>query len=432
MGQIIEAEINRTSLFTPNVLENVSVFRREEIQLGKVVGRGGFGVVREITSIHLSGGNAVCQGALSVRSSQRRFRWESGSARSSSRDPVDVGSSQRELLARKVWSKRTSRYVLKEVEPTLLDTDKVQFLKGLIDLGLEAYYLGSLNHNHVLKLRGMSIDSASESLGYFIVLDQLQEVLSKKLNRWMHEKRASNGITGVVTGGRKNKERLLMERVLVAYDVADAMEYIHRKKIVFRDLKVRGQWLLRLICAMSGKAETYVFSVTSISQHDNIGFDTDNILKIFDFGLAKELQESEFDEETGLYHMTGMTGALRYMAPEVGLLRPYNQKVDVYSWSMLMWYIMALEPPLGMYTQKMFIERVFGKGYRPALKDKWPEGIKSLIREGWDDDHNVRPDFTTIKRRLKAFAKENDSEIAKLMGDDDRSKSSKKLGTERS
>jgi serine/threonine protein kinase len=53
-------------------------------------------------------------------------------------------------------------------------------------------------------------------------------------------------------------------------------------------------------------------------QHDNIGFDADGIVKIFDFGLAKELQESEKGED-GLYHMTGLTGALRYMAPEVGL-----------------------------------------------------------------------------------------------------------------
>jgi serine/threonine protein kinase len=165
-------------------------------------------------------------------------------------------------------------------------------------------------------------------------------------------------------------------------------------------------------------------------QHDNIGFDTDNILKIFDFGLAKELQESEREGDTDLYNMTGMTGALRYMAPEVGLLKPYNQKVDVYSWAMLMWYIMALEPPLGMYTPNMFLDRVFRRGYRPAIKDKWPEGIKSLIREGWDDNCTIRPSFEDIKQRLKEFAREQDPEIHRLMGDDlDRSRS-RPFGTE--
>lgn len=130
--------------------------------------------------------------------------------------------------------------------------------------------------------------------------------------------------------------------------------------------------------------------------------------------MAKELQESERDEN-GLYHMTGLTGALRYMAPEVGLEKPYNQKVDVYSWSMLMWYILALEPPLGLYTPRMFIERVFAKGYRPAIRDKWPEELKNLIRQSWDENHEVRPPFDEIKRRLRAFVREVDPEIASLM-----------------
>jgi len=37
---------------------------------------------------------------------------------------------------------------------------------------------------------------------------------------------------------------------------------------------------------------------------------------------------------------------MRNQAPEVGLGLPYNLKADVYSWAMLMWYIMALEPPV--------------------------------------------------------------------------------------
>ena len=55
----------------------------------------------------------------------------------------------------------------------------------------------------------------------------------------------------------------------------------------------------------------------------------------------------EMDED-GLYRMTKLTGGIRYMSPEVGLGLPYNLKADVYSWSMLMWYIMALEPPVSL------------------------------------------------------------------------------------
>jgi serine/threonine protein kinase len=108
-------------------------------------------------------------------------------------------------------------------------------------------------------------------------------------------------------------------------------------------------------------------------------------LKIFDFGLAKELLNEERAEE-GLYHMTGFTGAIRYMAPEIGLRQPYGLKADVYSWSMIMWYTMALEPPMGMYTPNMFIDRVFKRGSRPILKDKWAEGLKALMKKCWSTD----------------------------------------------
>lgn len=89
------------------------------------------------------------------------------------------------------------------------------------------------------------------------------------------------------------------------------------------------------------------------------------------------------------------------MAPEVGLREPYNLKADVYSWSMLMWYIMALEPPMGMYTPKMFVDRVFQMGCRPATNDKWPAGINQLMKQCWSEDIDERPWFGEIKASIK-------------------------------
>jgi hypothetical protein len=81
-----------------------------------------------------------------------------------------------------------------------------------------------------------------------------------------------------------------------------------------------------------------------------------------------------------------------------------------------MWFFMALEPPLGMYTQRMFLDRVFQKGYRPAIKAKWPEEVSSLIRQCWDENPHTRPGFDEIKGRLKDFARSVDPEISSLMG----------------
>mgnify|MGYP000075692263 CR=1 FL=1 len=125
----------------------------------------------------------------------------------------------------------------------------------------------------------------------------------------------------------------------------------------------------------------------------------------------------EEKSEEGLYHMTGFTGAIRYMAPEIGLRKPYGLKADVYSWSMIMWYAMALEPPMGMYTPNMFVDRVFKRGSRPVLKDKWAEGVKSLMKRCWSPDIDERPDFRSIMMALHKEVDLVDPEIASFMGD---------------
>jgi len=141
-------------------------------------------------------------------------------------------------------------------------------------------------------------------------------------------------------------------------------------------------------------------------------------VKIFDFGLAKELIESERIPENGLYrNMTGFTGAVRYMAPEVGLREPYNLKADVYSWAMLMWYFLALEPPMGMYTPKMFIEKVFKLGYRPAVKETWPRGVAKLLKRCWTDVIDDRPTFHDIKEVIKKDLTKIDPQTTHFLAD---------------
>jgi serine/threonine protein kinase len=135
---------------------------------------------------------------------------------------------------------------------------------------------------------------------------------------------------------------------------------------------------------------------------------------MFDFGLAKELKEEDRTSD-GLYKLTGFTGSIRYMAPEVGLRRPYNEKVDVYSFSMLLWYILALEPPYGFYTPEMFTDRVFYQGHRPVTFPEWPEQIQIMMKRSWDNRVNVRPTFQIIMQVIKKETGKIDSEAAGKM-----------------
>jgi serine/threonine protein kinase len=107
-------------------------------------------------------------------------------------------------------------------------------------------------------------------------------------------------------------------------------------------------------------------------------------VKIFDFGLAKEIDPNGRDAN-GMYKLTGDTGSPRYMAVEIALDQPYNEKVDVYSFCILFWQILALETPFEGYTMSMFTKRVVEGGTRPKCDPKWSNNICDLMTRGWGD-----------------------------------------------
>ena len=62
-------------------------------------------------------------------------------------------------------------------------------------------------------------------------------------------------------------------------------------------------------------------------------------------GVSKEKEKKEKEKEKEKEKMTGKTGSFRYMAPEVMLEQNYDCKVDVYSGTMLLWYLLMGDPP---------------------------------------------------------------------------------------
>jgi serine/threonine protein kinase len=106
------------------------------------------------------------------------------------------------------------------------------------------------------------------------------------------------------------------------------------------------------------------------------------------------------------------------MAPEVGLGQAYNEKSDVYSFTMILWYMMALEPPMGMFTPNMFIQRVFqGQKIRPVVfENQWSPAICNLLRKGWSQSIAVRPSFRSITKRLRSEIIRVDPSIGQMLG----------------
>lgn len=274
---------------------------------------------------------------------------------------VDLDSSsdeEEEEEPAAVVAKRSSRlektYALKHLHPQVTTKQK-NFTASAIDLVLEAKILSCLDHPNIVKLFGVTEGAISKVFsgnGYFLLLDRLHETLEEKIREWITTEdlaatkiasappsqihaQARRGASSrrplseqtieelVTELANKERAKLLSARIgSVAIDIAKGMEYLHKHRIVFRDLKVRNNiiclsFIERRRCDEIGVSDSFILqSVPNImclfpftSQPSNVGFTRSNRVKIFDFGLAREIIDSS-------KRLTGNTGSLRYMAPE--------------------------------------------------------------------------------------------------------------------
>ena len=191
-------------------------------------------------------------------------------------------------------------YCVKFLKPSILP-DRKKFARGIADLAIEAHFLSVLNHPNIIKIRGITAgvtlfkpsipiltNQPGADGGYFLVLDKLHSTLDRKIDyEWKTADHKYNSFLYRTTHDLRGSKRrgLKLERIEVALQLARAMQYLHEHQICYRDLKP-----------------------------DNVGFDAENNLKIFDFGLAKELKPYKRHDD-GTYHLTANTGSRRYMAP---------------------------------------------------------------------------------------------------------------------
>ena len=150
------------------------------------------------------------------------------------------------------------------------------------------------------------------------------------------------------------------------------------------------------------------FTLTSSSSP--IGFDFGGTLKIFDFGLAKELDPRQKLQD-GNYKMSGATGSRRYMAPEVALSQPYFLSADVYSFAILLWEVMSFEKAFWELSVEQHKEEVIRGEKRPKLSKQWSGLIHNLFESCWHKDPLQRPAMKqagkTLQSELTAYAQAN-------------------------
>ena len=135
---------------------------------------------------------------------------------------------------------------------------------------------------------------------------------------------------------------------------------------------------------------------------DNVGFTTDGSLKLFDFGLCTCVKKRSSDSQ--VYEMTGNTGSLRYMAPEVALQQPYTEKADVYSFGIMVWQMARDRLPFKGMSKAEFMEQVVAKRVRPKIDRHWPAEFTELLTSCWQHEQSLRPSFKQVVAVLSGLS----------------------------
>ncbi|XP_057491203.1 serine/threonine-protein kinase STY13-like [Actinidia eriantha] len=167
----------------------------------------------------------------------------------------------------------------------------------------------------------------------------------------------------------KNIRKKLAFKVVMqlALDLARGLSYLHSKKIVHRDVKT-----------------------------ENMLLDKTRTVKIADFGVARVEASNPND-------MTGETGTLGYMAPEVLNGNPYNRKCDVYSFGICLWEIYCCDMPYPDLSFSEVTAAVVRQNLRPEIPRCCPSSFANVMKRCWDANPDKRPEMGEVVSMLEAI-----------------------------
>ncbi|XWS55387.1 hypothetical protein CRYUN_Cryun10bG0169900 [Craigia yunnanensis] len=222
-----------------------------------------------------------------------------------------------------------------------------------VEFWREADILSKLHHPNVVAFYGVVQDGPGGTLATvteFMVNGSLRHVLLSK-----------------------DRQLDRRKRLIIAMDAAFGMEYLHSKNIVHFDLKCDNLLV-------------------------NLKDPVRPICKVGDFGLSKIKRNTLV---TG-----GVRGTLPWMAPELlnGSSSKVSEKVDVFSFGIVLWEILTGEEPHANMHYGAIIGGIVSNTLRPPVPSYCDPEWKLLMEQCWAPDPVVRPSFTEIARRLRIMS----------------------------
>ncbi|KAH7557856.1 hypothetical protein JRO89_XS11G0229600 [Xanthoceras sorbifolium] len=222
-----------------------------------------------------------------------------------------------------------------------------------VEFWKEAEILSKLHHPNVVAFYGVVQDGPGGTLATvaeYMVDGSLRHVLVRK-DRYLDRRK----------------------RLIIAMDAAFGMEYLHSKNIVHFDLKCDNLLV-------------------------NLKDPSRPICKVGDFGLSKIKRNTLVSG--------GVRGTLPWMAPELlsGSSSKVSEKVDVFSFGIVLWEILTGEEPYANMHYGAIIGGIVNNSLRPTIPSFCDAEWTRLMEECWAPNPAVRPSFTEIARRLRVMS----------------------------
>ena len=151
--------------------------------------------------------------------------------------------------------------------------------------------------------------------------------------------------------------------------IASGMQYLHSHKIIHRDLK-----------------------------SPNVLLTYNDTLKITDFGTSRQWNERSTK--------MSFAGTVAWMAPEVIRNELCSEKVDIWSFGVVLWELLTTEIPYKDVDSSAVIWGVGNNSLRLPIPSSLPDGFKILLQQCWNAKPRNRPSFRHILMHLDISASE--------------------------
>ena len=247
------------------------------------------------------------------------------------------------------------------------------------------------NNKYVIKqitLEGMDDEEKRETFNEAKILKKLDHpniIKFKEVFLQRQPKPALNIVTEYADGGdlgqkiekQKKLKVPLSEAQILDYitQICLALQHIHKKKIIHRDLKSGNIFLMK-----SG------------------------IVKVGDFGIAKGLQSTWEKAKT-------FVGTPYFLSPEIINNQPYDNKSDIWALGVLLYELMTFQMPFNAVSLPMLSIKI-NRGVYKAPPSTYSSDIRNLLKKCLTVNPDKRPSIDEIlklpliKNRINNFLKE--------------------------